>query len=423
MQTILNIALNDLRVIFRERGVWVNLVIIPIVLAYAVGFANGATNTTAPTTPDIIVDVIDSDNSALSAQFLQNVREANTALRLCPADNDADDVCRLSGAAFDATLADERLKDQVSLALIEIPAGFGDTIASGETARIVYRSNEDATAPTFILQAVQAAAQRLGGALVAERVGLSVADNYSALTFRDEADRAAFAQTIRADAEARWAQDPITINYTVNEFNAEAQVARSGGGFSQSVPGMASMYVMITIFPAIAAFIVERKQWTLQRLATMPISRAQIGAGKMLARFVLGMISFSIMFAFGLLVGARYGNDPLATILLMVTFTLAITGLALALTAFLKNETQAQGVTLLLSLTLAPLGGAWWPLEIVPAWMRAVGQISPVYWVMDGFRDLTFYGGSLATVLPNIAVLLVMTLVFFAFGVSRFRFQ
>jgi ABC-2 type transport system permease protein len=423
MRTIFNIALNDLRILFRERGVWINLVIIPLALSYAVGFANGATNTSAPTAPNIVVDVINNDNSDLSAQFLQNVREANTSLRLCPADNDAEDVCQLGEAAFDPTLAEERLKDQVSLALLEIPAGFGEAIVNGETAQIVYRSSEDATAPTFILQAVQAAAQKLGGALVAERVGLSVAENYDALTFRDEADRATFAQTIREDAEARWSQNPVTINYTVNEFDAEAQVARSGGGFSQSVPGMASMYVMITIFPVIAAFIIERKQWTIQRLATMPISRAQILAGKMLARFAMGMISYSIIFGFGLLVGARYGADPLAVILLMVTFTLAITGLALALTAFLKNETQAQGITLLLSLTLAPLGGAWWPLEIVPAWMRTVAQISPVYWVMDGYRDLAFYGGSLATVLPSILVLLGMTVVFFAFGVSRFRYQ
>lgn len=423
MRTIWNIALNDLRILFRERGVWVNLVLIPLALSYAVGFANGATNTSAPTTPDIVVDVINNDNSELSAQFLQNVRAANSALRLCPADNDAEDVCQLNEAAFDLTLAEQRLKDQTSLALIEIPAGFGDSIASGSAAQIVYRSNEDATAPTFILQAVQAAAQKLGGALVAERVGLSVADSYEVLTFRDDADRAAFAQLIREDAQARWAQNPVTINYTINEFDAEDQVARSGGGFSQSIPGIGSMYVMITIFPVIAAFIVERKQWTIQRLATMPISRSQIVAGKMLARFVMGMISYSIIFGFGLLVGARYGHDPLAVILLMVTFTMAITGLALALTAFLKNETQAQGITLLLSLTLAPLGGAWWPLEIVPAWMRAAGQISPVYWVMDGFRDLAFYGGSLATVLPSIIVLLAMTAVFFAFGVARFRYQ
>ena len=54
----------------------------------------------------------------------------------------------------------------------------------------------------------------------------------------------------------------------------------------------------------------------------------------------------------------------------------------------------ANALAVLLSLTLAPLGGAWWPLEIVPAWMQAIGHVSPVAWAMDAYRSLTFYGGS-----------------------------
>jgi ABC-2 type transport system permease protein len=182
------------------------------------------------------------------------------------------------------------------------------------------------------------------------------------------------------------------------------------------------MYVMFSVFPAATVLIQERKNWTLQRLAVMPISRTQILSGKLLARFAVGMLQFMIMFGFGAVLGVRYGSDPVALLLIMAAFTLCITALTLALTTVLRTVSQATGVTLFLTLTLAPLGGAWWSLEIVPAWMRTVGHISPVAWAMDGFRSLMFESGSLATVALPIAVLLGMTAVFFAIGVTRFRF-
>lgn len=418
MRTVLDIARNDLRIIFKDRSIWLNLVLIPLVISYVVGFANGAGNTgSAPTAARLVVDVLDADNGVLAQQFLTDLRAANTNLVLCPMDNDADDICRLDGAALDETLAQQRVQRQNTLALIEIPAGFTERINAGENVSVIYRSNESAVAPGFILQAVQAATQRLGGALTAARVGSEIAVNSFNLT-----DDPALTDAIRQRAGALWAQNPVQIAYTIAQ-QPQTDAENGAEGFSQSFPGIGTMYVMFIIFPAAAALLQERKTWTLQRMAMMPISRAQILGGKLLARFAIGMLEYGIMFGFGALLGVRYGNDPVALLLIMVAFTLCITALTLALTTVLKNVAQATVVTLFITLVFAPLGGAWWPLDIVPAWMRTVGHISPVAWAMDGFRSLLFESGSLATVALPVAVLLAMTAAFFAFGVARFRFS
>lgn len=419
MRTVLDIALNDLRIIFKDRSIWLNLVLIPLVISYVVGFANGAGNTgSAPTAARLVVDVLDADNGVLAQQFLTDLRAANTNLVLCPMDNDADDICRLDGAALDEALAQQRVQRQTILALIEIPAGFTDRINAGENVSVIYRSNEQAVAPSFILQAVQAATQRLGGALTAARVGSEIAVNSFNLT-----DDPALTDAIRQRAGALWAQNPVQVAYTVAQQPQTGEANSGSGGFAQSFPGIGTMYVMFIIFPAAAALLQERKTWTLQRMAMMPVSRAQILGGKLLARFAIGMMQYAIMFGFGALLGVRYGNDPVALLLIMVAFTLCVTALTLALTTVLRNVAQATVVTLFLTLVFAPLGGAWWPLDIVPAWMRTVGHISPVAWAMDGFRSLLFESGSLATVALPIGVLLAMTAVFFAFGVARFRFS
>jgi ABC-2 type transport system permease protein len=183
------------------------------------------------------------------------------------------------------------------------------------------------------------------------------------------------------------------------------------------------MYVMLTILPAVGAFIRARREGTIQRLVTMPIRRSQILGGMLLARFLLGLIQYGIVFGFGLFLGVRYGSDPLALILVMVSFTLCVTALMIALTGFIRTEMQATGITLFLGLTLAPLGGAWWPLDIVPEAMRIVGHISPIAWAMDAYHALIFYGGGLLDVLPSVAVLLGMAAILFAIGVRRFSFE
>jgi ABC-2 type transport system permease protein len=420
---IWDIALNDLRVIFRERGIWLNIIVIPIALAVLVGLANGAGAGQQPTPPTVIVDVIDQDGSPTSAALLDAVRAANPTLALCPFDNDDADRCRLDDAALDEALSEARLRGQRALALLIIPPGFGAQVAAGTPVSLIYRSNENAFAPTFIRQAVDAAAQQVGGAAAAERVGLAVADNFGGLVFRDDADRTAFGANIRESAAESWAADLVTVDYQLTVFDAQQEIADSGGGFAQSFPGMATMYVMFAVFPAASAFILERKQWTMQRLATMPVTRAQILGGKMLARFLLGMLQYVIMFAAGFALGTRYGNDIVALALLMTLFVLAITALTLALTTLLRSDMQAQGVTLFLSIVMAPLGGAWWPLEIMPDFMQAAARITPVAWVMEGYRSLIFEGGSLAMIVPSLAVLGAMAALLFAFGVSRFKVE
>ncbi|MBK8022525.1 MAG: ABC transporter permease [Chloroflexi bacterium] len=424
MKRIIDIALNDLRIIFKDRGIWINLVVLPIVIAVAVGYANGAGVTANPGPVRIRVDVFDADGSAESAQFLEQVRAVNSNLVLCPMDQTEADVCGLGGVDLTPELAQTRLEDQVALATLEIPVGFGAALTSGEAVNVVYRSNEDATAPSYILQAVQAAATRLSGAQIAGQVGGQIADTLTFLQFSDDADRAAFVESIQGRAAQEWEADLIAVETVQASLDpSTTQGLNTGEGFAQSIPGMASMYVMFTVLPAASAFILERKNWTLQRLATLPVSRTQILAGKLLARFTMGMIQYAILFGFGVLVlNVNFGSQPLTMLPVMMAYTACVTALALALTTFITTDMQAQGITLFMSLTLAPLGGAWWPLEIVPEWMRVVGHISPIAWAMDAYREIIFYGGGLGDVIVPIVVLLAATVVLFAVGVTRFRF-
>ena len=82
---------------------------------------------------------------------------------------------------------------------------------------------------------------------------------------------------------------------------------------------------------------------------------------------------------------------------------------------------QAESLAWLFGLALSALGGAWWPLEIMPEPMRMVGQFFPTTWAMTGLHTVITYGqGVLATATP-VLVLLLMTAVFWAVGSRTMR--
>jgi ABC-type Na+ efflux pump permease subunit len=185
MTKLLSIAINDLRVTFAEKGIWINLVVIPVLLILILGVVQGGFEATGDTGQR--VDVIDYDESELSAQMLAELRAVNPNLVLCPMDNDEDDRCRLGDDdTMSIERSDERLLGGATRALLEIPAGFGERVLSGEPVTIVYRSDEDMTQTSAILQAVQAVTQRIGAASVASQVGVYV---YEDLDFTFTSDR------------------------------------------------------------------------------------------------------------------------------------------------------------------------------------------------------------------------------------------
>ncbi len=72
---------------------------------------------------------------------------------------------------------------------------------------------------------------------------------------------------------------------------------------------------------------------------------------------------------------------------------------------------------------LAALGGCWWPIEITPEWMQLVQKLIPTGWTMDALHKLISFRAGAESVIPNIAMLLVATVVFGGLAVRRFRYE
>jgi ABC-2 type transport system permease protein len=421
MDKILAIVKLDLRIFLTRRSNLPSLLLVPAVMTVIIALVNGG----AFNGPAIQrLDVIDQDGTQSSAQFLALIRQVNPSLTLCPMDNTDQNICSLGKANnLTESQALDRVANSTSQALLEIPAGFEASLAAQQPTNLTFHNTGNFGPSQSAQQAVQAAVSQINTAAVASQIGQSginsVLGQSVASDQSQQLKNALYQQALQMEKVKT-----VTVDYLLSGSSKKLSTGEIlQQGLGQSVPGMGTMFVLMTIMGGMSALIVDRQQWTLQRLAAMPVSRSTLLAGKILARFCLGLLQFLVVFIVGALLGMSFGKDPVALVLLAIVYTLSITALSFVIGAGLKSPAQAAGVALLLALTLAPLGGAWWPMDISPKFMQIIGHISPVAWAMDGFTALTYHGAHLVDIWLPLVVLAGMAVVLFLIAIPRFRYQ
>ena len=130
------------------------------------------------------------------------------------------------------------------------------------------------------------------------------------------------------------------------------------------------------------------------------------------------------MMAFGILVmHVNWGQNIGALVLILFASALAAAALGTMLGAFVKNENQANGLSIMIGMLMALLGGCWYPLELFPAPVQNIVKILPTTWSMQGMLDVALRGTDITGILPEVGVLMGFTFVFFVFGLLRFRYE
>jgi ABC-2 type transport system permease protein len=151
-----------------------------------------------------------------------------------------------------------------------------------------------------------------------------------------------------------------------------------------------------------------------------PIAARSVLLGKVLVSITLAVVSMSvIVVGTTALLGARWG-DPLAVAALIVATALAASGIALLVVGFARNEDQAGGLIAIVAMTLAILGGAFFPMSQAPEGMARLSLLTPQAWFLRGINDLAG-GDGIGVVLQPVIVLVSIGLVTGALGLARAR--
>jgi ABC-type Na+ efflux pump permease subunit len=310
-------------------------------------------------------------------------------------------VRRLGARDFEIVVPESRDVFQRFRRRLEIPAGFTAAVLAGTPRKVQFsRTGEDQsgdydnvriTRATYTVLADLIAIRRDGGEATPER-------------FRELA------------AEPR----PLQL-----DVKSAGLRMVPPSGYEQSVPGTMVMFTLTVLFTAGAVSLtLERSYGILRRLAYTPMSRGAVVLGKWGSRMTIGAIQITAAMITGTwLFRVHWGpNLPMVVVVMLAYASLAAT-LAMLLGNFGRSLTQVIGLGVILSNLLAGLGGCWWPVEITPLWAQKLAILLPTGWTMDALHKLVNFGASPVTVLPHVAVSLVLALAAGWVLARTFRFE
>ncbi len=196
-------------------------------------------------------------------------------------------------------------------------------------------------------------------------------------------------------------------------------------GFEQAVPGTMVMFTMLVMFTVGASMLtVEREKGILRRLASSPMPREAVVAGKWAARMALGMVQICFAMITGsVLFHVNWGAHLGMVLLVMFAYAGLAASLGMLLSNFAKNQRQVIGAGVLLSNVMAAIGGCMWPVEITPPWAQRLALFVPPGWAMDALHKLVNFGAEPAAVIPHILAMFAASLVVGLIVARKFRFQ
>ena len=189
-----------------------------------------------------------------------------------------------------------------------------------------------------------------------------------------------------------------------------------------TLPGYLTMFVFFAAALSAEGIARERRNHTLERLISNGARREAIVIGKLMGTGFLGLLQISVMWIVGIFAfRIDLGASPLAVILISILMVVASSSFGVLIASFIQEARSASMAGVLASLTLAPIGGCWWPLFITPDWMQTLAKITPHGWANTGFNKLMLFGAEFADVAAEMLALLMFAVLFAAVALWRFR--
>lgn len=160
------------------------------------------------------------------------------------------------------------------------------------------------------------------------------------------------------------------------------------------VPSILAMALMqLGIFAAIP-LVQQREKLILKRLNATPLPRWTLVASNVVVRLFIAALQTILILGIGI---ALLDVDIAGNWLMIAGFVtlgaLTFTSIGYVIASFARTEEAANGMTSVVQFPLMFLSGIFFPLEIMPDWLRGVATFMPLTYLGDALRQ-TMVGGT-----------------------------
>lgn len=288
---------------------------------------------------------------------------------------------------------------------LEVPASYDSAIRQGRTVELNYLARPGLSGGQ-LGQAVRGAIAAQAATLGAARFAVA---QRSATSFDSALTR------------AKSLLPKVPLVTVVQQTAGSALMPRSLGQFDQGAWTELLLFIFLTAMTGSVALIEIRKLGLPRRMLATPTPVGTLIAGETLGRLLIALIQATvIIFGSALLFGVHWGQ-PIGVAAVVILFGLVASGFGIFVGTLFRNEQQAIGISLLLGLGLAALGGCMVPLELFSPTMKTVAHLTPHAWANDAFLSLIGHGASIGGIATKLAVLAGYAAALMALATWRLR--
>ena len=397
MKKILNLAWNDIKIEFSDRSTLLFFFILPLVFTAILGASFGG-NGDPEGDRRYTLPIVDLDQSDTSRWLISELQSS--------------DVVRVAIVGVEE--ADPLLQSGEVSTYLVIPNGFEKDLLSDHHVSLELKKSPSDPNVILIEQAIRTASSRIAGTINISTYATLVAEEIR--PFPSYAEKQVYFNESLSLAKKQL-EHPLA--QSTIKFAPEAQRTYFNA-FELSSAGQLVTWTLITLLGASEVFVNERTSGTLRRLFASPASKTIILSGKVTARLVMGLVQMTVLIVIGgLLFKVNWGQSSLALAMVVIPFALAAVAIGVMLGAFSKTRSQASGLTVMVSMVMAALGGAWWQLEITPPLYQKFVQILPSTWAMKGFNQVIVKGSNPEDLFLVTIVLMSFAIFFFLIGIWK----
>jgi len=401
MRKAFEIALLNLRLLFKDKTSLMMMIAIPLFMTMIMGLVWGRMGEDR-----LKVIIVDEDKSNYSSMFTDILKEDE--LLSVRKDNRKDAI--------------EKVRESNVESAIIIPKDFRDKIKRGGGAKLKVVKLETSTRAFVVLEVVKGAINRIATNYYTANMSIDYLNKIGTTT--DSKEESLWKKIFTA-ADENWKPEPpvrvIFENVVASEVRGKKTIA---GGLSQGSLGFAVTFIGFSLVGNSATIMEDKIKRTLFRLLSTPTHKSSYIIGKILGSIFAGVFQCTILILVGrYLFGVRWGRDPLGLILLMGSYIICGTSMGIMLASLVKTIDQAHTITPVIMISMSMLGGCFWPIEVVPQYMQTIARFTPTGLTMKGLTDLIVRGLGFQTIILSSFTLLGMSLIFFTLGIYFLRLE
>jgi ABC-2 type transport system permease protein len=419
---------KDLRLFFADRRAVLMSVVAPIVIGSFFGFVLGGSADRKPASR-VGVALVDEDGSAIS--------------RALTARLSGDDALSVKTWTL-AEAREEVRRGRVAVA-IRVPAGFGDSAAAAffRAARqkavleLLYdpsHATEAAMVEGILAgHAMEAVSREMFTGPAGRR---ALRDSVGQLEqSHDVVPREKDALLMLLRSVENWngvaasmppekAEAGLTIPYDVKKQAVTSAAGTPYNGYAHAFAGMGVQFILFMAIEMGVGLLLQRQQGLWKRLRAAPLSRATLLGSRACSTAVISLFILACLFGFARVVfGLRVEGSFAGFVGICLAFSLMTAAFGLLIAGLGKTPEGTRGITIVSTLLLLMLGGAWIPTFVFPAWLQQATVVVPTRWAIDGLDATTWRGLGLSAVAWPIALLLATALACGTLAVIRFRWE